>query len=761
MASGSQNMTTYNARTVTGSNSAASPAGALLLSGAHRANNATGDTWIFLDSYEGTSAPWGIKHDQANNKIQIFGAGTNSVWTEMDTGNTYIGGSLNTGSTLTVRAQNDMHEGGEIVLSPATDSFSTIHIDAYDSMFRLHDGTNERFKVDISTGNATINGNLGIGADYAVLGGSYKLYVNGSSFFNDHMYLAAEKHIYMSYDSTNYNILHNHNNGNISINAASGGLYVGYYNTALVNWMNGRMQLLDGCLSIFPNSGNYREGVRIHATGNWSDITLCGNDNTGDTGTSANSWFIGNNNGNFYISRNASSGGSGLRCVSNMWSVANMSTSSAAYSTAALQIREYNHGGAQSDNWQTAPRLGFHWSNRNAAQIGLASNGYLYECPSTGATFYKLVYESGTWGISISGNAATATALYTGGPSNTSASDQNARIREAIKAYFNANKASIPRNKTISLYVSTGNGEQATGYFLSGYDSSPYGGFFVCHYDTPRYVGISNGSYSCHELVRNDSRTYSINVSGSAGSVAWANVGSKPATATRWPAWSEVTSKPSTFSPSAHTDHTSIELRPGSTSAGHGGFIDFHFNNSSADYTSRIIEWSSGTLTVYTNLSATKIYNAVWNDFAEYRESDIYEGGRVLVSNGSGKLVLSTERLQPTAHVISDTFGCSVGQSDSAKTPIGVAGRVLAYTYQDRNNYKVGDAVCAAPNGTIDIMTREEIIQYPDRIIGIVDEIPNYEIWHQVSTQYDGNGNYGGHHEAEVEVKNRIWIYVR
>ena len=32
MASGSQNMTTYNARTVTGSNSAASPAGALLLS---------------------------------------------------------------------------------------------------------------------------------------------------------------------------------------------------------------------------------------------------------------------------------------------------------------------------------------------------------------------------------------------------------------------------------------------------------------------------------------------------------------------------------------------------------------------------------------------------------------------------------------------------------------------------------------------------------------------------------------------------------
>lgn len=34
---------------------------------------------------------------------------------------------------------------------------------------------------------------------------------------------------------------------------------------------------------------------------------------------------------------------------------------------------------------------------------------------------------------------------------------------------------------------------------------------------------------------------------------------------------------------------TSIELFPGA-SAGHGGYIDFHFNNDAADYTSRIYE---------------------------------------------------------------------------------------------------------------------------------------------------------------------------
>ena len=40
-----------------------------------------------------------------------------------------------------------------------------------------------------------------------------------------------------------------------------------------------------------------------------------------------------------------------------------------------------------------------------------------------------------------------------------------------------------------------------------------------------------------------------------------------------------------------------IEMMPGS-SAAHGGYIDFHYNSSSADYTSRIIESGSGTLNI-------------------------------------------------------------------------------------------------------------------------------------------------------------------
>ncbi len=42
---------------------------------------------------------------------------------------------------------------------------------------------------------------------------------------------------------------------------------------------------------------------------------------------------------------------------------------------------------------------------------------------------------------------------------------------------------------------------------------------------------------------------------------------------------------------------SNIELTPADT-AGHGGFVDFHFNASTENYTSRIIEWESGILTI-------------------------------------------------------------------------------------------------------------------------------------------------------------------
>ena len=46
------------------------------------------------------------------------------------------------------------------------------------------------------------------------------------------------------------------------------------------------------------------------------------------------------------------------------------------------------------------------------------------------------------------------------------------------------------------------------------------------------------------------------------------------------------------------TGTPSIEFKPGATTVNNGGFLDFHYNQSTADYTSRIIESASGTLSI-------------------------------------------------------------------------------------------------------------------------------------------------------------------
>lgn len=145
------------------------------------------------------------------------------------------------------------------------------------------------------------------------------------------------------------------------------------------------------------------------------------------------------------------------------------------------------------------------------------------------------------------------------------------------------------------------------------------------------------------------------------------------------------------------------------------------------------------------NVSALRVYNAVFNDYAECRTTIDLTPGHVVIDQDDGSLACSSARLQPGAQVISDTYGHLMGETKTAKTPIAVAGRVLVYTYQPRKNYHAGMAVCSAPNGTVDIMTREEICNFPDCIIGIVSEIPEYETW--------GSDN--------VKVDDRIWIKVK
>lgn len=146
------------------------------------------------------------------------------------------------------------------------------------------------------------------------------------------------------------------------------------------------------------------------------------------------------------------------------------------------------------------------------------------------------------------------------------------------------------------------------------------------------------------------------------------------------------------------------------------------------------------------HLDKDVIHGAIWNDYAEYREgTDIFEAGRTVKENGNDTLSLCTERLEPGASIVSDTFGFIIGKSDINGVPIAVSGRALAYPYENRDSYKPGDAVCSGPNGTVSKMTREEIKEYPERIIGTVSAVPDYEEW--------GTGH--------VKINGRIWIKIK
>ena len=166
------------------------------------------------------------------------------------------------------------------------------------------------------------------------------------------------------------------------------------------------------------------------------------------------------------------------------------------------------------------------------------------------------------------------------------------------------------------------------------------------------------------------------------------------------------------------------------------------------DYGINVVTADNAAHAITTNgyITGAKVYGAVWNDFAEYRQGE-NNPGRVMVENGDDSVSISTKRLQPGASICSDTYGFAIGETNECKCPIAVAGRVLAYPLEPREEYNffIGQAVCSGPNGTVSIMTKDEVKEYPECVIGYISAVPKYEIW--------GSGN--------VKIDSRIWIKVK
>lgn len=154
----------------------------------------------------------------------------------------------------------------------------------------------------------------------------------------------------------------------------------------------------------------------------------------------------------------------------------------------------------------------------------------------------------------------------------------------------------------------------------------------------------------------------------------------------------------------------------------------------------------SGGLAVAKTIRADKVYGAVWNDYAEYRNGDNQniKAGQVVIEKGDDSVILASKRLQPGGMIVSDSYGFIIGNPEGS-VPIAVSGRVLAYTHEDRDYYRenIGRPVGTGPNGTVTLMSNEEAANFPWLIIGTVSAVPDYKIWNN------------------IPVNDRVWIKVR
>lgn len=124
--------------------------------------------------------------------------------------------------------------------------------------------------------------------------------------------------------------------------------------------------------------------------------------------------------------------------------------------------------------------------------------------------------------------------------------------------------------------------------------------------------------------------------------------------------------------------------------------------------------------------SGGRVWNAVWNDLAEFRTLKPGEKavpGKAYIVSTEGA-VLSKKRAQKACiGICSDTFGFALGGTaeDKTKIAIGISGWVLAYVDK---KYSLGTPLTCTKDGILTKMYWYEKILFPERILGIVDQQP-------------------------------------
>jgi len=128
---------------------------------------------------------------------------------------------------------------------------------------------------------------------------------------------------------------------------------------------------------------------------------------------------------------------------------------------------------------------------------------------------------------------------------------------------------------------------------------------------------------------------------------------------------------------------------------------------------------------------ATKVYNAVYNDIADWQDlSDELIYGKCYVDTKNGAKLVTARCQKGVIGIASDTYGQSCGiDSDKIQVPISVAGWVLAYVDDE---YETGTPLTNDENGNLTEMRMDEKTMYPERLIATYKKPEHKEYWNNI-----------------------------
>ena len=127
---------------------------------------------------------------------------------------------------------------------------------------------------------------------------------------------------------------------------------------------------------------------------------------------------------------------------------------------------------------------------------------------------------------------------------------------------------------------------------------------------------------------------------------------------------------------------------------------------------------------------ATRVYNAVYNDIADFQELDdelVY--GKCYYRATEYGMKICCERLQKgVVGIASDTYGYGLGSRDNC-VPLAIGGWVMAYVDDECES---GDALTVNENGNLCKMEMWEKVFWPERIVAIYQYKEKQETWNDI-----------------------------